>query len=269
MNLELRSGAIHGLFGRNGAGKSTLLNIIANRLVADAGSVSFDGNRMTDGGGMRKRFMLMDETWPYPVEWRLRSVFRLISRRYGGFDDVLAGRMMQAFGLRPDARFMRLSTGQRGAAKLVAALCAPTDIVILDEATDGLDAAARDLCYRFMIESYGDRPRTMIISTHLITEVEGLVEHAVVLDHGRVLESFDMNELAQRGRMLSGPAGSVRRYLADNGLHTLSETVLGGLLTVGVRGVPSAPTPENVVMRSFDLNEYVIQITGIDKGRAS
>lgn len=52
VNLELRSGAIHGLFGRNGAGKSTLLNIIANRLVADAGSVSFDGNRMTDGGGM-------------------------------------------------------------------------------------------------------------------------------------------------------------------------------------------------------------------------
>ena len=67
-----------------------------------------------------------------------------------------------------------------------------------------IDAAARDLCYRFMIESYGDRPRTMIISTHLITEVEGLVEHAVVLDHGQVLESFDMNELAQRGRMLSG-----------------------------------------------------------------
>ena len=99
--------------------------------------------------------------------------------------------MMQAFGLRPDARFMRLSTGQRGAAKLVAALCAPTDIVLLDEATDGLDAAARDLCYRFVIESYGDRPRTMIISTHLITEVEGLVEHAVVLDHGRVLESLD------------------------------------------------------------------------------
>ena len=151
VNLELRSGAIHGLFGRNGAGKSTLLNIIANRLVADAGSVSFDGNRMTDGGGMWERLMLMDETWPYPVEWRLRSVFRLISRRYGGFDDVLAGRMMQAFGLRPDARFMRLSTGQRGAAKLVAALCAPTDIVLLDEATDGLDAAAqrgRDLGYR-------------------------------------------------------------------------------------------------------------------------
>ena len=111
VNLELRSGAIHGLFGRNGAGKSTLLNIIANRLVADAGSVSFDGNRMTDGGGMWERLMLMDETWPYPVEWRLRSVFRLISRRYGGFDDVLAGRMMQAFGLRPDVRFMRLSTG--------------------------------------------------------------------------------------------------------------------------------------------------------------
>lgn len=102
VNLELRSGAIHGLFGRNGAGKSTLLNIIANRLVADAGSVSFDGNRMTDGGGMWERLMLMDETWPYPVEWRLRSVFRLISRRYGGFDDVLAGRMMQAFGLRPE-----------------------------------------------------------------------------------------------------------------------------------------------------------------------
>ena len=180
VNLELRSGAIHGLFGRNGAGKSTLLNIIANRLVADAGSVSFDGNRMTDGGGMWERLMLMDETWPYPVEWRLRSVFRLISRRYGGFDDVLAGRMMQAFGLRPDARFMRLSIGQRGAAKLVAALCAPTDIVLLAEATDGLDAAARDLCYRFVIESYGDRPRTMIISTHLITEVEGLVEHAVL-----------------------------------------------------------------------------------------
>lgn len=62
VNLELRSGAIHGLFGRNGAGKSTLLNIIANRLVADAGSVSFDGNRMTDGGGMWERLMLMDET---------------------------------------------------------------------------------------------------------------------------------------------------------------------------------------------------------------
>ena len=269
VNLELRSGAIHGLLGRNGAGKSTLLNIIAGRLVADAGSVSFDGDRMTDDDGIRARLMLMDETWPYPAEWRLRSVFRLIARRYGGFDDALAGRMMRAFGLRPDARFMRLSTGQRAAAKLVAALCAPTDVVMLDEPVDGLDAASRDLCYRFMVESYGDRPRTMIVSTHLVAEVEGLIEHAVILDHGRVLESFDMDELGRRGRLLSGPAGSVRRYLTDNGLQTLSETMLGGLLTVGVRGVPSAPPPEDVAMSPFDLNEYVIQITGMDKGCAS
>lgn len=126
----------------------------------------------------------------------------------------------------------------------------------------------RDLCYRFMIESYGDRPRTMIISTHLITEVEGLVEHAVVLDHGRVL-NHDMNELAQRGRMLCRWPDRYGGTWPTMVCIRCRKYVLGGLLTVGVRGVPSAPTPENVVMRSFDLNEYVIQITGIDKGRAS
>lgn len=266
VNLEIGKEAICGLLGRNGAGKSTLLNIIADRFVADGGDISLDGERVANNGKSQGRIILMDETWPYPVGWRLRSVFRLVARRYGGFDDVLAGRMMESFGLSPDSRFVRLSSGQRGAARLIVALCASVDVVLLDEPLAGLDAKARDLCRRFIAESYGERPRTMIVSTHLIGELEGLFEHAVILDHGRVLESFDTEELRQRARLVEGPVEPVREYLSENGLQALSETRLGDLLTVGVRGVPTVPVPDGVTVRPVDLNDYFIHVIGASEG---
>ncbi|MBW3091059.1 ATP-binding cassette domain-containing protein [Bifidobacterium miconisargentati] len=261
VNLTLRP-AIHGLFGRNGAGKSTLLGVIANRLLPDGGAVELDGANVRENESAQSRIYLVNETLPFLLGARISTIFKREERYYGGFDWPFSARMLAAFGIEPGRAYGHLSLGQRMIVRLVAALCVPTDVLLLDEPVLGLDAVNRDLFYRFLLESYGERPRIIVISTHIIDEIAHIVERAAIIDHGRIIDAFDAESVGSRATVLTGESACVGSFVEDCGLQVISRETMGRLATVIVRGpVEAADLPSGIAASALGLQDYVIRVT--------
>ncbi|BDR54970.1 ABC transporter ATP-binding protein [Bombiscardovia apis] len=261
VSLDLQTGLIYGLFGRNGAGKTTLLNVIADRLKADSGMMLVDGKRLEDCGSLQRRIALVDGTWPYPAYATVRRCLRLAQTLYGDFDWAFADRMLNAFGIESTRRFSSLSLGQRQEVKATLALSLPADYVLLDESTNGVDAAGRKLIYRFILEAYEQRERAILISTHIISEIEGLINQAYVLDQGRLVSSFDLEGLPGMGYGLIGRPEQIDPYLRSRGSRVLSRQKLGQMIQVGVAGDLPSDLPQGVLSQALDLQTYCIYLT--------
>ncbi|MEE8738183.1 MAG: ABC transporter ATP-binding protein [Bifidobacterium sp.] len=261
VNVQFQPGVIYGLLGKNGAGKTSVLSMIGNRTLPDSGTILLDGVSVVDDAPAQRRMFLSNEAWPYPLYSTLSGIFSLVAYYYGDFDRELAGRMLRSFGIGPADRFGRLSEGKRQAVKAILALCAPTDYVMCDEPTKGLDATGRETLYRYILEAYDRRERTIILSTHAIAEVEGIIEHAVVLDGGTVLESFDLSNLVNQGVTLTAERGVMDSYLDKTHPRVMSRQSLGNLSIVAVHGTVRGDLPAGIVSRPLDLQSYVIQLT--------
>lgn len=262
VNLVLQP-AIYGLFGRNGAGKSTLLGLIANRLLPSGGMVMLDGANVRDNETAQGRIYLANETRPFLWPVRLSTLFRREERYYGGFDWGFCSRMLAEFGIAPGVMYGNLSLGQRQIVHLVAALCVPVDVLLLDEPVLGLDAANRQLFYRFLIESYAERPRTVVVSTHIIDEITHVVERAIILDQGHVVDEFAADTVGSRAASLVGDTETVDDFIADAGLRVMARERVGRLANVTVRGeIDANDLPEGIVAGGLGLQDYVIAVTG-------
>ena len=262
VNLVLRDDVIYGLFGRNGAGKTTLMATVANRLVPSGGGVAMDGVNALDDERAQGRIYLVNETLPFLMAYSLKTFFRNEGLYYGGFDWVFATRMLAEFGIDPAAKYGNLSMGSRMIVRLVASLCVPVDVLLLDEPVLGLDAANRERFYRFLLEAYERRPRTIVISTHIIDEIAHIIEHAIVLEEGRVVDDFGIDQISKRAAELTGPADAVERYAADAGIRILDRQMLGRTAILTVKGpVDIANLPEGVVGRPLGLQEYCVRLT--------
>lgn len=259
IDWEIQPEKIYGLLGRNGAGKSTLLNIIANRSFSTAGSVTLDGQPVTDNEAALNRIYLMSEDNMYPGNIRVRNCFDLTTSFFGGFDTDLAQRMLKAFGLDEKTHFNRLSTGYRSITKLIMALCVPCDYIFLDEPVLGLDANHRELFYDFLLETYGERPRTFVISTHLIEEVANLLEEVIIIDQGKVLRKAATENIQQEGKIISGPKEVVASFTRN--MQVIGQDELGGLVNVYVEGLIPQELPANVSVAPLNLQAYFVHLT--------
>ena len=238
VSLSFEHGKIHALLGRNGAGKSTLLGLIANRLVPTSGRILVDGEPAADNARALAKLYCMNDKKMYPENLRLDNLFEEMGRFYEGFDRTDAARHAKAFGLDARKKIGALSTGYRSIYQLVVGLSLDVDYLLLDEPVLGLDAAHRELFYQLLMEDYLERPRTVVIATHLIEEVANLVERVTIIDEGRVLMQASADELRSSGYSVSGRAADVRAYC--EGLDVLDVDELGGVAVAYLLGTPDA-----------------------------
>ncbi|WP_159722578.1 ATP-binding cassette domain-containing protein [Enterococcus sp. CSURQ0835] len=261
IDWQIEAGKIYGLLGRNGAGKSTLLNIINNRSFQTAGTLLLDGQPVHDNEQSLNRLYMMSEDNLYPGSLKVKSCFQLTEAFYGDFDEALAKKMVAAFGLDTKQDLRKLSTGYRTIAKLIMALCVPCDYIFLDEPVLGLDANHRELFYQFILETYETRPRTFVISTHLIEEVANLLEEVVIIRNGRLIRQATTEEIQQEGKVITGPKAEVEAFIAQNQLTVLGKDELGGLLNVYVKGDVNGEVPATIHVGPLDLQTYFVQLT--------
>lgn len=262
VNLSIESDAIVGLFGRNGAGKSTLMSCIANRLLPSSGRIVLDGKDVRDNEHAQQRIYLVNETLPFLICNRLGGFFRNEERFAGGFDWDFATRMLAGFGIEPTAQFGTLSFGQRMMVRLAAALAVPADVVLLDEPMLGLDPVNRDLFYRFLLQAYAERPRLIMLSTHIIDEIAPVIERVVILDHRHIADNFASDELAERATIISGPAAEVEAFADRAALPAIHRETMGVYASVTLRGsVARAAVPETLFVDTPSLKDYVVQLT--------
>ncbi len=260
VSLRFDDGKIYGLLGRNGAGKSTLLSLIANRGFPDAGEIMVDGEPAREGDAAQRKLYLMSEKTYYPESMRVRDAFRWTKNFYPDFDGEAANQLAERFGLKTSKKVKGLSTGYLSIFKLVTALNVNTPYLLLDEPVLGLDANHRELFYKTLLEKYGEKPFTVVLSTHLIEEAAGFLENAAILRGGRLLTACQTEELTAGYYQVSGPAQAVEEYLA--GREPLRADSIGGLRTACVQGTPDrAGAPEGLEFSRMDLQKLFILLT--------
>ncbi|KRM13501.1 ABC transporter ATP-binding protein [Paucilactobacillus suebicus] len=261
VNMTIEPGKIYGLLGRNGAGKSTLLNIITNRIFPSSGSIKMGDDSVIENDDALTKMYLMSEVNMYAERLKVQKIFELAEMSYGDFDWQLAHDLTAKFQLKLDTKFGRLSTGYHSIVKLITALCVPVDYVLLDEPVLGLDANHRELFYQELLASYEAKPRTFLISTHLIEEVANIVEHVFILDQGRIVHDDDVEDLVAHSYSITGPQKSVQEYSA--GLNIIGQQKLGNLMSVSVYGDldETRVIPDSVTIDHLDLQQLFVNLT--------
>lgn len=258
VSLSFGGGKIYGLLGPNGAGKTTLLNIITNRLYADSGEVTIDGESAPGRDRALGKVYMMAEQNLFPDSMKVKGALKITADFIPSFDLELAMELAEKFGLPMNKKVKALSTGYSSIIRLVLALSAGTPYVIFDEPVLGLDAQHRDMFYRLLMEHCGGGGQTVILSTHLIQEAAPLIEHAVIIKGGKILRDASAEELTGAAHTVTGPAGLVDGYIA--GRQVLNTTAIGGLKTACVEGEPDSRVPAGHEVSAMGLQDYFISL---------
>lgn len=260
INISFAQDKIYGLLGRNGAGKSTLLNLITNRLFPLEGEIHINQLPAQENDRAQSQVYLMSEKNLYPDSMRIGKAFQWTKNFYPEFDMDYAVDLTQQFHLDMKKKIKSLSTGYNTIFKLIIALSVNTPYLLLDEPVLGLDANHRELFYKLLLNKYSSNPCTIIISTHLIEEVAGLIEDIVIIDKGKVIRSESCESSLSKGYSISGKASSVDSFIV--GKEVIGIDVLGGLKTAHIMGqLNSSDIPDDLEATRLDLQKLFVKLT--------
>jgi len=201
LSLSVQPGRCYGLFGRNGAGKTTTMKCLLNLLRPQRGQARVFGLDPARAEVTVKRRLsyVPDQVAFYP--WMsIRETFDYLASFRERWNRKTEQELVETFRLEPGQRTGDLSRGQRTQVGLIAAICPEPDLLLLDEPTSGLDPIVRREFIETVIGAYqeGNPARTIFVSTHLITEFEGLIDEFTIMDRGRSVLTLEADEARER-----------------------------------------------------------------------
>lgn len=198
VTATLRPGTITGLVGRNGAGKTTLLELIAGQRAIQKGQILADGEPVWENPDRTSRIALVKDRGGIVEDEKLASTLRIQRAFRPHWDEGYFSELLDRFEVPTRKKPQQLSTGKRSALRAALALATRAEVTLLDEIYLGMDAVARRQFYDALMADYLEHPRTIVLSSHLLDEVEDLLEDVIVLDRGRVVASGAADEIRQR-----------------------------------------------------------------------
>ena len=200
LDLRVATGEVHGFLGPNGAGKSTTIRVLLGLLRADGGTARLlGGDPWADPVELHRRLAYVPgdvSLWPKLTGG---EVIDLFGRLRGDLDPVRRDDLVERFELDPTKRARTYSKGNRQKVALVAALASRAELLVLDEPTSGLDPLMEAVFQR-CIEEVRDEGRTVLLSSHILAEVEALCERVTIIRAGRTVESGSLADLRQLTR---------------------------------------------------------------------
>ncbi len=244
LDLSVRRGEVHGFLGPNGAGKSTTIRILLGLLRRDAGEVRlFDGDPWSQAAELHRRLAYVPgdvSLWPNLSGGEVIDLF--LRMRGAPADHPRRAEMLERFQLDPTKKGRAYSKGNRQKVALVAAFAAPADLLILDEPTSGLDPLMEEVFADCVAERKAEGT-TVLLSSHILSEVERLADRVTIIRDGRAVESGSLDAdaapapLPGAGRGGRRGARPVRR---TRGPRPVGRGVRG-LLHGGARGTSRRP----------------------------
>ncbi len=209
VTTSVPQGAITGVLGRNGAGKTTLMQLLVGHHRPTEGDVRVLGATPYENDDVLRRTCLIREGQQYPDWFEVRHALAAAATVYPDWDGDLADELVAEFDLPPQRAIKKLSRGMASSVGIVVGLASRAPVTLFDEPTLGLDAVSRQTFYDRLIADYAEHPRTVVLSTHLIEEVSGLLERVLLLDRGRVLLDEDADHLRDSAVTVAGPTEPV------------------------------------------------------------
>ena len=260
VDVTIPAGAITGLLGRNGSGKTTMLSLIASLRRPTAGHVLVGGQDPFENESLMEQICLIRESGDVLADERIAVNLRYAADSRPDWDSDVAARALDTFKLDPKRVVQKLSRGQRSAFGAVLGLASRAPVTMLDEVYLGLDAPSRYAFYDLLLEDYLAHPRTIILSSHLIMEIERLLEHVVILDQGRVLVAEEAESLRTRGVQVTGRSAELDALLPRlEGVTVLATRSLGPTSQSTLTG-----PAHRLRAAEAELREAGMDLTGVD-----
>ncbi|HZH60483.1 MAG TPA: ABC transporter ATP-binding protein [Metabacillus sp.] len=215
VSFMIKENTITGLIGRNGAGKTTLLKIIAGFIRETEGDINVFSRNPFNSLFVSANRIYIDDQMNFPNTLTLKDILQSAATFYGNWDQILAERLFDYFSFRPSWRYQQLSKGMKSTFNMILGLSARCPLTIFDEPTTGMDASVRKDFYRALLKDYLDHPRTIILSSHLLNEIEDLLEDVLLLKDGEKCLHLSIDELKDYGVYLKGSEKCVRDIAGD------------------------------------------------------
>jgi ABC-2 type transport system ATP-binding protein len=269
LDLSVATGEVHGFLGPNGSGKTTTIRILLGLLRKDGGSVSLlGGDPWARATELHRRLAYVPgdvSLWP---NFTGGEVIDLLGRLRGGLDAERRASLIERFELNPTVKARAYSKGNRQKVALIAALASDVELLLLDEPTSGLDPLM-EAVFRSCVEEEKRRGRTVLLSSHILSEVEALCDRVTIVRLGKTVETGSLADLRHLTRTsitaeLDAPPRGLDRLpgvhdldITGDRLHCVVDTdkltaVLAALAAAGVRGLTSqAPTLEELFLRHY------------------
>ena len=198
LNLALAPGQIVGLLGPNGSGKTTLIKLINDLLVPTEGRILIDGK--APGTETKKIVSYLPERSCLDESMRIKEILRYFADFYQDFSTEKADAMLRDLEIDPAARLRTLSKGSREKVQLVLVMSRDARLYVLDEPIGGVDPAARDYILRTILANYREEA-TVLLSTHLIYEIENILDRVLFLRQGQIVLNAGVDEIrTQQGK---------------------------------------------------------------------
>lgn len=194
LNLNIDSGKIIGLVGENGTGKSTLMRVLTGLEKNYKGEVLIDGNR--PGGETNTLISYQPDHLPFDDSMTIIDIGNIYERFYDDFDAENYYKMIDSFSIERNLKIKECSKGMKDKVQIAASLARKTDFYLLDEPMTGIDPKARYEMLNTIIENFSP-DSTLIISTHLITEIEKILDEVIIISDGKVLAHKAVDEIRE------------------------------------------------------------------------
>lgn len=268
LNFMLSGDKIVGLIGRNGAGKTTLMKILAGYWRQTAGEVKVFSEQPFQNLFVSVNAIYVDDQMNFSHTLTLGDILKEAKRFYPNWDEVLAKRLFEYFSFHPKSRHDSLSKGKKSTFNMIIGLASKCKLTMFDEPTTGMDASVRKDFYRALLKDYLAHPRTILISSHHLNEIEDLLEEIILIDGGKVLLHESIDHLKEYAIGISGRTEILGQMLA--GTEVIYQTQVADRTSYAVvksnSQIVSKAKEQGMAIGQVAPNDLCIYLTAKHKG---
>jgi ABC-2 type transport system ATP-binding protein len=215
LTFTLGENKITGLIGPNGAGKTTLLKIMAGFLKSSSGEIKVFTENPFNNLKVSSNMIFIDDNMTLPQSLCLADILESAERFYENWDIGLARGLFEYFSLHPNQYYNRLSKGMKSTFNVIIGISARCPLTVFDEPTTGMDAGVRKDFYRALLRDYLQHPRTVILSSHLLNEIQDILEDVLLIREGKTLLHLPVSELKEYAVGLRGKKDFLEGFMEN------------------------------------------------------
>lgn len=212
ISIDLGENQLIGLIGRNGCGKTTFMKLCAGLLEPTDGEIFVLNETPINNIDVLKEVIYSYPNIPHNPSNTLQRIFNYFSMFYPRFDQVFALKLLDVFSLKSSMKYKSLSQGMESIFNFICALSTRAKVTMFDEPVLGMDVTVRKKVYEILLRDYMEYPRTIIVSSHMLSELEDILSEILLLDQGTIIFYKDLEEVNSMAYRIDGSEEAVKAF---------------------------------------------------------
>lgn len=224
---------VYGIIGKSDSGKETLLNLMTAKASPTEGCVYLDGEILTNKHFLSSKLCFISKETPFPSFSTVGTIFKKMERHFPKWDNFYAHELLEHFGIKSSSTYLSLRDDQKKLLSGIISIASLANITFFDETINGVDIKDRYDFYNFLYRHHERYPRTIIIASDYIDEIDYLFDRILFLDKGKLIEHFTNEEIQNNFRYLTGKSEVLKSLI--NGIKVIGIEKRSNTLTVCIR----------------------------------